>query len=284
MQLRSPLPIASPGTGRLRAIESARIWRWGSALVLGALIAGALLPKTSLPPVSGGPPDCGRCHASETRGFVSAALVEDEPALCISCHLGIWRSTSHPIGMVPTEVLPREFPVDGAGRVGCRTCHHVHADQDGKQHGGLRSEALGSAFCLNCHELSFFDQMVDGGSSLLPFGHVSTGAMDELGEVDILSAGCLACHDGGVSPVSWVNSAAIHTAPGTPASSHPVGVDYATSASFGGYRDAFLLPSEMLLPNGKVSCVSCHAVYVADHGAPVVSMSESRLCFSCHDL
>lgn len=40
----------------------------------------------------------------------------------------------------------------------------------------------------------------------------------------------------------------------------------------------------LLLPDGKVSCVSCHQGYRKEHGKLVVTKEKSALCFECRNL
>ena len=39
-----------------------------------------------------------------------------------------------------------------------------------------------------------------------------------------------------------------------------------------------------VLPDGKISCISCHQGYDEQHGALVLDNRADGLCFSCHDL
>jgi len=44
------------------------------------------------------------------------------------------------------------------------------------------------------------------------------------------------------------------------------------------------LPKEIWLPDGKLSCVSCHQPYKKEHGKLVVTNANSSLCLQCHSL
>jgi predicted CXXCH cytochrome family protein len=46
-------------------------------------------------------------------------------------------------------------------------------------------------------------------------------------------------------------------------------------------RPAAGLPQEMEMPDGRVSCLSCHRGYSRQHGALAVELD--RLCVTCHD-
>ncbi|MHC4609544.1 MAG: cytochrome c3 family protein, partial [Planctomycetota bacterium] len=68
---------------------------------------------------------------------------------------------------------------------------------------------------------------------------------------------------------------------------HPIGVSYAdrvrqTSAS--ALRPVALLPQEVRLPDGKVSCVSCHSLYAGRPNLLTVPIEKSQLCFACHQM
>ena len=112
-----------------------------------------------------------------------------------------------------------------------------------------------------------------GGSSLL----------------DSESLYCMACHDGVNAPES-ANTTAWNRGPGARGDrhrNHPVGVEYRAQPlhrSSVRLRPTSLLPATIRLPNGQVSCVSCHDLYAADPGRLTVPIEESALCFSCHDM
>lgn len=99
---------------------------------------------------------------------------------------------------------------------------------------------------------------------------------------------CLGCHDGtsaaGVAyqrpqDVGRSNLSAMHT-------SHPVDVDYqlAVARRPGMLHPAGGLPEGLALPQGKVSCVTCHDGASRERHRVSVSMSRSRLCAACHDV
>jgi len=98
---------------------------------------------------------------------------------------------------------------------------------------------------------------------------------------------CLGCHDGtsaaGVSyqrpeELGRTGQSAMHT-------SHPVDVDYQLAATRkpGMLHPAGALPESLMLPHGKVTCVTCHDGASREKNHMSVSMSRSRLCGSCHD-
>jgi len=99
---------------------------------------------------------------------------------------------------------------------------------------------------------------------------------------------CLGCHDGtsatGVayqrpSELGRSGQSAMH-------SSHPVDVDYQLAAMKkpGLLHPSGGLPENLLLPHGKVTCVTCHDGASREKNHVSVSMSRSRLCSSCHSI
>lgn len=97
-----------------------------------------------------------------------------------------------------------------------------------------------------------------------------------LGKVDrarTLSSTCLSCHDGSAAP-----SVAFHTA--TSGGSHPVSVTYAFARPEVAVRPIGPLDPLVVLPGGRVECVSCHA---GDGTGPHKTvLSFSALCTGCH--
>jgi predicted CXXCH cytochrome family protein len=65
---------------------------------------------------------------------------------------------------------------------------------------------------------------------------------------------------------------------------HPVGVRYGARGSSVALRPASLLPDNVRLPDGTVSCVSCHDLYARDGHLLSVPLDESTLCYTCHDM
>jgi len=57
---------------------------------------------------------------------------------------------------------------------------------------------------------------------------------------------------------------------------------YSYYEDYGGYRPRTQLNDGMLLPEGRVGCVSCHRGYDRQHGELVVA--REQLCYECHDL
>jgi len=206
-------------------------------------------------------------------------LVSSQEKLCVRCHLNALEA-SHPSGLKPNMPLPKEFPADWKGDLTCSTCHTIHGDQPGL----MRTAKRGKALCLSCHKMEFFDNMADGGQSLLVSGHIGQPAdLMSIG-LDTYSIHCMTCHAelGDDLAVSISNDGVMRHALGSV--NHPVGVIYDEAARFGGYRPSTFLPEEIKLPEGKVSCLSCHRAYTEDHGEIVRSNRGSDLCFQCHDI
>jgi predicted CXXCH cytochrome family protein len=63
-----------------------------------------------------------------------------------------------------------------------------------------------------------------------------------------------------------------------------VGKVYQRWVSYGGYRPVSAIPASIRLPDGVVSCVSCHESYSERHGALVMANDRSQICYGCHDL
>jgi predicted CXXCH cytochrome family protein len=102
------------------------------------------------------------------------------------------------------------------------------------------------------------------------------------------SRSCISCHDGTTgSGVSYV----LPREPGAPRlsamhGSHPIEVDYAVAQARRprAMVPAAMLPESLVLPEGKVGCVTCHDGASSERHYTAISMSKSKLCSSCHDL
>jgi hypothetical protein len=121
--------------------------------------------------------------------------------------------------------------------------------------------------------------MLDGGDSISESGHLASLSSGHI-DADIYSNRCADCHEESVSTQTGGMAP-----PGTPAEfgglpNHLIGVEYAFAAAKGGYRPAAALPDEMLLPDGKTSCLSCHLGYSAEHGK--LTRAGVMLCNDCH--
>jgi predicted CXXCH cytochrome family protein len=228
--------------------------------------------------------ECISCHLSQ--GDVSPEnahkLIADQEKLCETCHPRA-QLASHPSGITPTQTLPLGFPLDWKGEMTCSTCHLIH----GHQAGLMRTELRGRDYCYLCHEEAFFDRMADGGVTLMVSGHLVATASAipaNTGNIDEFSLQCMLCHaeQEGTLRVS-INDLGVmdHASKGL---NHPVGVDYVNAAQSGGYHPVTSLPEVIQLPEGRISCISCHQSYSQQHGQLVADTKGSQLCFHCHDL
>ena len=90
----------------------------------------------------------------------------------------------------------------------------------------------------------------------------------------------MACHmDNGA--IAGTRTASIGSfAQGGGAANHSIGSTYRDFSMRRDYRPAGALAAEILLPEGKVSCLSCHKAYTQKHGEPTVARN---LCMQCHN-
>ena len=259
---------------------------------------------------------CGGCHLAgdNTTADNARTLVASQEQLCGRCHANALQ-ISHPSGFTPRhgKAIPAAYPLDWKGDLTCSTCHEVHSDLPGK----LRGTAAGRDMCLACHEQSFFDKMRDGGVSLLQSGHMlGTPNSQNWQHMDPYSLQCMECHAErgdvdidsnqilrhgsqnhpigrsyaeaerrGIAAASRGNAAASR---GNAAASRGRGrsgvVAGAVAVIHNSYKPASMLPKSILLPNGMVSCVSCHEGYTKNHGKVVNTNRGNSLCLECHDL
>ena len=242
------------------------------------LMLGATLPLSLSRAASSHPQDmaCQSCHrAAEVTRQNARPLQASQEQLCGRCHTGS-RQISHPTGFTPGRRLPPAYPLDGNGQMACSTCHDVHGAGTTRLH----ATADRRTACLGCHAPVFFSAMADRGSSIQGMGHQAVILPGASGALDASSRQCLACHGD-------EHRGNVRT-PGTPrqawgANSHPVGMRYDEAVKNGLYHPAAKLDPAILLPGGKVGCVSCHRGYSQRHGALVRSNLRSALCLSCHD-
>lgn len=224
---------------------------------------------------------CSNCHLSGQTVTVAQAgrLLGSQELLCGICHKNVKRM-SHPSGFAPRVKPPQDLPLDWKGDMTCSTCHEVH----GSKPGLVRGDRRGKALCMACHEASFFAAMKDGGVSLQQSGHAiaDMAQMDKLSDIDALSLQCLGCHtnEGDARGVQVTAMGIVRHGSGD--ANHPIGVSYPLMS--GSYKPRSMLPSAIWLPNGKLSCVSCHEPYKKQHGQLVVTNADSKLCAQCHSL
>lgn len=252
-----------------------------TVLLLAALLVTGLYTIHDLKATVNHPANmaCTDCHlvSGEVTSDNAGTLIADQEELCKSCHANAI-TASHPTGFQPQTEIPPDFPLDWKGDLTCSTCHDIHGEERGLSRVGL----FGRELCLSCHEEEFFTRMIDGGMSIIVSGHLDPREPLE-GSMDTFSIQCMSCHES-LSDDLNVQISGNVIRHNSNRSNHPVGVLYQNSINYGGYRDAVLLPAEISLPNGKLSCISCHHGYTEQHGKLVMTNEGSRLCFSCHDL
>ena len=224
---------------------------------------------------------CSNCHLAgkEVDPAQAGRLIASQETLCGACHKNVKRM-SHPTGFAPNVKFPAGFPLDWKNDMTCSTCHDVH----GSKPGLLRGEKRGKDLCLACHDNQFFNSMKDSGVSLQQSGHAvaDMSQVDKSTDIDALSLQCMGCHnkeaDGGVRVG---NGIVRHSSGGA---NHPIGIPYPVISMNRDFRPKGMLPKEIWLPNGKVSCVSCHQPYKKEHGQLVITNDRSSLCTQCHAL
>lgn len=227
-----------------------------------------------------GDSNCASCHlaGNRTNAENAAILSASQEVLCGKCHPKAIQ-VSHPSGFSPKSKPSAAYPLDWKGDLTCSTCHDIHS----AEHGLIRGVTRGKSFCLSCHDTNFFEKMRDGGISMLA-GHLSNGNFD-VSLLDAYSAECLGCHEhnGNVKIATSVDrNGIVRHAGGT--STHPIGSNYNSSSTYGGYRSMQAISKKILFPDGKLSCVSCHQGYAKEHGKLVISNAGSALCFECHNI
>jgi predicted CXXCH cytochrome family protein len=220
---------------------------------------------------------CGGCHAArdQVKPATAPLLVAPQERTCGECHEKAV-VVGHPVGITPDRPLPSEYPLNWKGQVVCSTCHDLHDGGPAR----LRGDKVGEELCLACHSSDFFDKMADRGLSLRGSAHYAAVPARHL-SIDSFSYRCADCHEARVSlpnQEEWMR--------GVPARfggllNHPIGAVYNDYAFRGGYRPAHGIPKEMLLPEGQVSCLTCHKAYSQNHGE--LLRPVGGLCDQCHD-
>ncbi len=224
---------------------------------------------------------CSNCHLAGQSVDPAQArrIIGSQEMLCGICHKNV-KKMSHPSGFAPRTKPPADLPLDWKGDMTCSTCHDIH----GSKPGLIRGDRRGKALCMVCHDAKFFASMKDGGVSLQQSGHViaDMAQLAKNTQIDALSLQCMGCHNnqgdaGGIQVTA--TGLVRHNSGGA---NHPIGMDYPTMSS--GFKSKSMLPTAIWLPNGKLSCVSCHQPYKKEHGQLVVTNSGSLLCIQCHSL
>jgi len=223
---------------------------------------------------------CNSCHLASTKVTKDNAhqLLATQEKLCSSCHEKALK-VSHPSGLVPSMKFSDTFPLDWKQEMTCSTCHNVHAVEYYSIRGNLRGKSL----CLSCHQISFFSAMTDSGISIQQSVHKKP-VSNNFSAVDSYSLECLNCHanKGDTKSIAVSSRGIVKHSSG--AVNHPVGMLYRDAYNKGSYRHIDKISKNIIFPDGKVSCISCHKGYSRKHGEMVSAKSTTALCFECHDI
>lgn len=224
---------------------------------------------------------CPACHlgGSPLKPEQAHLLRFSQEKLCGVCHPKATQM-SHPSGFAPKQKVSADYPLDWKGDLTCSSCHEVHSDKPGHMRGNKR----GREFCQACHDNQFFARMRDQGNSVMLSGHLDAGKPAALVTLDSYSQQCLTCHGNSAdSNYTRVDSNRVVRHGAASSVNHPIAVRYAEAERAGGYKPMAQVSKRIMLPNGLVSCISCHEGYSKVHGK-LVSTSGSGLCTECHDL
>ena len=224
---------------------------------------------------------CDECHlaGAQTTPEDAHQLLGSQEKLCGDCHQREM-AISHPSGFQPNQSIPTEFPLDWKGDITCSTCHDLSKSSPRMIRGNKRGRDL----CLSCHKQEFFSRMMDGGLSIQQGGHLKKSKGKLPVPLDSYSMHCLGCHENQLSSANIGDDGQIILRHAGSSLTHPVGSDYMeVYARKGDYHHPSRLSKNIMLPDGLVSCVSCHMGYSKKHGQLVTPNVRSRLCFECHN-
>jgi hypothetical protein len=209
--------------------------------------------------------------------------------------------SNHPVGVIPSPFIriPEGWPLDADGSITCRTCHERLPSAEDPSHPGLRDHDpafdMPKAFCMKCHDST--GNRTASGLHWMAVGQAHYGTVDYEGAgsrprasgrgLDSVSAQCLACHDGVTArdPVNPTSSEGGGFDLFDQHRNHPVGIpNWKGWRKHSGvsYRLPPLVSEEVRLPEGKVSCVSCHDLYSNLADKLAVPIERSMLCLTCH--
>lgn len=232
--------------------------------------------------------DCHLHNPEKSHEDNKKMMKKDVDVLCKQCHQ-IQQGLSHPSNRQAMRQIPKELPLDWAGRITCVTCHYPHrTDQPDVTGFRIRTETIGRPFCQNCHN-DLHDRITNKHSKSLDLSHIGgVGSnRDARAILDQTSLQCLSCHDGTVartSPVKLPNGiqrgAWQHAKIGL---SHPIGVNYPPPYNMRTrYRPTEMLNPKIRLFDGKLGCCTCHEPYSDKKHGLVMSNERSELCLQCH--
>jgi len=238
------------------------------------------------------------CFFSSLPALLFAAGNGDAADEHIGVHLAGPGVSNHPVRVVPSRgiTIPEGWPLAEDGSITCKTCHSFLRSQGRDVRARLRNFDADSedpaAFCAKCHASQAEPTAAGMHWRALSVAHVGSGnsrGSRAAGLFDADTQACLGCHDG-VSASESKNSTAWNPSRGSMANqtgNHPVGIRYGRRSRRGGgspLRPAIMLPKEVRLPGGMVSCVSCHDLYAPAQFYLTVPLDGSKLCFTCHEL
>lgn len=204
--------------------------------------------------------------------------------------------TNHPVGVVPSAAVrvPADWPLGPDGTIMCSTCHYRMPAREGEPNSYLRPagrmEEASAAFCVECHGASDNRSAAGMHWMAVRVAHVKPGARvskGPSGSLDAESRLCLGCHDGVTATESANPTASSPRRFSDMRRQHPVGIRYpdrTRGKSGARLRSSRSLPQRVRLPEGRVSCVSCHNLYETKRHRLSVPIEESELCFTCHDM
>jgi len=234
---------------------------------------------------------CSDCHAvTPVKGKrETMRMTTSIEMLCRRCHKKNNDPLSHPVEMIPENIMPpADLPLSWEGKMTCATCHDIHAlPQPGVDGGSyyLRRAVTGRAFCDACHSVNPRAQE-KGHANDLKMAHTKYEEGSS-GSIDRVSMTCLSCHDGtmaakgNVKAGIFTHGVAISSPRYDDKGSHPIGVKYREAMRRGGLlRPKELLNPKIRLISGKVGCASCHDIY--SKLPNMVVLEGDSLCKECH--
>lgn len=105
---------------------------------------------------------CLDCHVKLPFQGVVLSFYSDIPTMCTGCHRDYpCRNDAqtengyiHPVGILPTMVIPDDLALDEEGQISCITCHFYH--DKGKAelaaHGQYLRRSTVKRLCMSCHK------------------------------------------------------------------------------------------------------------------------------------
>lgn len=225
------------------------------------------------------PHSCTDCHNTkpgkgDTRETVTFKKAIEE--LCVECHGA--ESNIHPSEVVPSMKIPSHLPLNPDKKIGCITCHDVHAKD--VKYILLRGFESGkykwrTDMCYDCHGMEFLKKnphRVTDEKRKCNYCHVTEPKVSDTEKtigfrIDI-STLCNFCHN-------------------VAAKNHPVNVDTAVSLPASLPRGA----------NGDITCGTCHDphgasatthylrseyIYTMEEGKYLKPHFDETQCLLCH--